>query len=91
MRKQCNHCGESFDTKFTYAKLCYTCWREKEDAPSIIADLRNQVELLRRHLDDSGIPDDMLRILTMLCHPDKHNGSQAANKATLWLLARRGL
>ena len=90
MYKTCTNCGDEFKTKVDYAKLCYECWREKEDAPAIIVDLRNQIDLLRRHLDNAGIPDDILRILTMLCHPDKHDGSKAANKATLWLLERRG-
>lgn len=32
-----------------------------------------------------SIPDDMRRLLRMLCHPDKHGGSEAATKATVWL------
>jgi len=28
---------------------------------------------------------DRLRQLRRLCHPDKHNGSKAANEATAWL------
>jgi len=31
----------------------------------------------------------MLSRLIRLCHPDKHNGSEAANTATQWLLAQR--
>jgi predicted amidophosphoribosyltransferase len=31
-------------------------------------------------------PNDMLRRLILLCHPDKHNGSQASVAATMWLL-----
>lgn len=33
------------------------------------------------------IPPEMLRRLIQLCHPDKHQGSEAANAATRWLLA----
>jgi len=38
----------------------------------------------------SGIlPADMLQRLILLCHPDKHGGSEAATKATVWLLGLR--
>lgn len=36
-----------------------------------------------------GIPPDMLRRLIQLVHPDKHGGSEAATKATQWLLEQR--
>ena len=37
----------------------------------------------------SSIPDDVLSSLIRLAHPDKHNGSPVANKATAWLLEQR--
>ena len=40
------------------------------------------VEKLRRETE-------MLRRLVRLCHPDRHDGSEAANVATAWLLAQR--
>jgi hypothetical protein len=36
-----------------------------------------------------AIPPDMLRRLTMLAHPDRHNSSEASVKATQWLLQQR--
>lgn len=36
-----------------------------------------------------AIPEDMLRILLMLCHPDKNGNTKASTKATQWLLAQR--
>jgi hypothetical protein len=34
------------------------------------------------------LPDpDMLRVLIQLCHPDRHDGSEAAKRATQWLLS----
>lgn len=36
------------------------------------------------------IPPDMIRRLLQLAHPDKHGGSEAATKATQWLLGQRG-
>lgn len=35
------------------------------------------------------IPDDLLRILLMLAHPDRHGNSPASNRATAWLLQQR--
>lgn len=35
------------------------------------------------------IAPDLLKILTLLCHPDKHNNSPAAEKATKYLLKQR--
>lgn len=35
------------------------------------------------------IPEGMLPRLIQLCHPDRHGGSVAANKATVWLLDQR--
>lgn len=35
------------------------------------------------------IEKEMLRRLIQLCHPDKHNGSVAANTATQWLLKQK--
>ena len=36
-----------------------------------------------------AIPADMLKRLTMLCHPDRHGGSEMSNRVTQWLLERR--
>ncbi len=37
-----------------------------------------------------AIPPDMLKRLIHLAHPDKHGGSEAATRATQWLLEQRG-
>ncbi|MGN6701471.1 MAG: hypothetical protein ACTHKB_00730 [Burkholderiaceae bacterium] len=36
-----------------------------------------------------AIPAEMLKRLIMLCHPDKHGGSEMSRKATQWLLEQR--
>lgn len=36
-----------------------------------------------------SIPDDIRRLLRLLCHPDKHGGSPASTKATAWLNGAR--
>lgn len=35
------------------------------------------------------IPPAILRRLLWLCHPDRHGDSEAANRATAWLLSQR--
>jgi hypothetical protein len=35
------------------------------------------------------IPLDILQSMIRLCHPDRHGNSEAANKATAWLLKQR--
>jgi hypothetical protein len=35
------------------------------------------------------IPPDILQSMIRLCHPDRHGNSEAANKATAWLLQQR--
>lgn len=37
----------------------------------------------------SAIPADVLKLLVLLAHPDKHDNSPAATKATAWLLNAR--
>ncbi|CAK0780957.1 conserved hypothetical protein [Gammaproteobacteria bacterium] len=50
-------------------------------------NLHRQVQT-RAH-QSASFPGDMMRRLLQLCHPDKHNGSEAALKATKWLLDQR--
>ena len=37
----------------------------------------------------TAIPPDMLKRLIQLAHPDRHGGSDAAHRATQWLLEQR--
>jgi uncharacterized Zn ribbon protein len=48
--------------------------------------LRREIEIRRSSLN---IPPDMLARLIRLAHPDRHSNSEAANKATTWLLQQR--
>lgn len=67
-----------------------------------ITRLRQEVDTLRTQLlleknrsrpspvsAASGIPEEMLGRLIRLAHPDRHNNSEASNKATAWLLSQR--
>jgi DNA repair exonuclease SbcCD ATPase subunit len=37
----------------------------------------------------SGLTHEIWRRLVQLCHPDRHNGSQASTEATRWLMENR--
>lgn len=61
-------------------------YREIERLRAILAASEQRAQ----NAHPEAIPPDMLRVLLLLAHPDRHNGSQAANKATTWLLQQRG-
>ena len=85
--KPCERCGETFTPKFPTARLCYPCWLEREHAFERVGDLERELERLRTAA--APIPADIARLLVLLCHPDRHGNSAAANKATAWLLEQR--
>lgn len=101
--KQCSHCGDWFAPRFSNAKLCYPCWRKREQALAEYDDLQSELRLLRLENHDlrqqltatvaqpqpEGIPPDLIPKLIRLCHPDRHGGSAIANELTRWLLDQR--
>ncbi len=56
-----------------------------------VSRLRETITALKKTSESQApaIPRDIRRLLIQLCHPDKHQGSQAATKATSWLLEGR--
>ncbi|HRQ59587.1 MAG TPA: hypothetical protein PLN31_19395 [Azoarcus taiwanensis] len=93
------------DPEESWKRLCFSCWkRSKAKRPTTpttdnaLAESRAECARLRLRVmaleldiqrGSEPIPDDMLARLIRLCHPDRHDGSDAANKATAWLLAQR--
>jgi hypothetical protein len=63
--------------------LCVTCYLERNPGK------RRTPEPVPVAPAGAGIEPDMLRCLIQLCHPDKHQGSEAATVATRYLLALR--
>jgi PAS domain-containing protein len=49
----------------------------------------NRMWMLQAHNPASGLSKPDIRLLLQLCHPDKHNGSAASEKATQLLLGLR--
>jgi hypothetical protein len=98
MIKHCESCHRPFEASYRWAKVCKPCFIEQKKAET--EQLRNEavywrdrclrVESQITHLQSPrAIPPDMLRRLLQLCHPDKHSGSEASQRATAWLLDQR--
>lgn len=94
MVRACTACGEQFESKGAWMRLCWRCWRRRED---------NKLEdaaYHRGYLDGlgdggrngragrGGLDDDLVRQLVTLCHPDRHPPErfELANRATATLL-----
>ncbi|SFM47205.1 hypothetical protein SAMN05421880_11768 [Nitrosomonas nitrosa] len=90
-RSACQLCGEDFYPDQTWKTLCIPCYKlskqRQEDVVSELTRLRTENEELRHRI---AIPQDMLKTLILLAHPDRHGNSAASNKATAWLLSQRG-
>jgi hypothetical protein len=78
---ECSKCGKYFTRADDegWKKLCFSCWvaakPEREGKPEAKPET---------------IEPEMLRRLIQLCHPDRHNGSEASLKASQFLLAIKG-
>jgi hypothetical protein len=96
----CHECGSSFWRDSSWKTLCLSCWKASQPATpghrrhtgrlleleKENASLRREIARLRQY---ATLDPDMLSRLVRLCHPDRHGNSEASNKATAWLLARR--
>lgn len=90
----CQLCGVSFYPDKDWKKVCLPCYKKmKQRENSELTRLRQENESLHSQLASAltrvAIPKDIQRLLIQLCHPDKHGGSPASNKATEWLLSQR--
>lgn len=90
---KCVRCG-AWSGNEAWRTLCKSCYilsrrEEEEEVRQQLAYYRAECDRLRRTVPTTGIPQDKLRSLVQLCHPDKHNGSKTANKITAWLLTLR--
>jgi hypothetical protein len=63
--------------------------RELEASLAIEKAYNRMMWTLRTHNRASGLSKQDIRLLLQLCHPDKHNGSAASEKATQLLLGLR--
>lgn len=76
----CPTCGTDYYRDQPWKRVCLDCYLNAKGRTAQI-----------RYLPTTPAPiePDMLRRLIQLCHPDRHQGSQAANTAIRYLLALR--
>lgn len=90
----CQMCGDTFYPDQEWKKICLPCYKISKQRENLeLIHLRQENEFLRSQLASAlpvAIPRDVRRLLIQLCHPDRHENSDASNKATRWLLAQRG-
>lgn len=85
--KACTKCGNEFYADQSWKRICIPCWKESKGINN-----KRPFESPFRYQPPPQQPlidAEMLRRLIFLCHPDKHNNSQAAKLATEWLLKQR--
>ena len=75
----CTECDGYFLRKPTehWKRLCFACWR--------LNKLPQQTQQSTQPFDK-----EMLRRLLQLCHPDRHNNSEASQIATRFLIDLKG-
>ena len=97
MYKTCNHCGTGYKAKYPTSKLCFDCWKKREEAFKKYDGLVAEIALLRYRLETrttetaptgATIPSGMLKRLIGLCHPDRHHDTpreKVATEVSQWL------
>lgn len=90
----CQRCGTSFfrEESEAWKRLCLPCWKKSKQQQTQQEDpfARKPFTGQARPQPTPVIDPEMMRRLLFLCHPDKHNNSEASQKATQWLLKIRG-
>jgi hypothetical protein len=84
-QKICVSCKCRFFADQPWKKICLSCWKISKG----INNRKREPNFAWRPQPPQLIEEAMLKRLIYLCHPDKHNNSQAANLATDWLLKQR--
>ena len=78
----CISCGRTFfrGVQEHWKERCLNCYLKKNGIPP-----KNK----RSQVTRATIPNDMMKRLLQLCHPDKHSNSKLSVETTQWLLERR--
>lgn len=81
----------------TVAKVSATNYRQGMEWRALALEqgveldrIRNELNMSRTaHANREQLPQDLIRSLLVLCHPDKHGGKESAVRATQQLLKLR--
>jgi hypothetical protein len=74
-----------------WRKFCRSCFaaNKREEQQEMEGELTHYKALCARLQQERTIPDDKLKRLIQLCHPDKHGNSKVSTEVTQWLLDLR--
>lgn len=90
---ECETCGNAFLSKGDWHTQCFHCfldtpkgqaWKARKDHEAKGGSAYHEYREV-----STGLSKEMLKKLIMLCHPDKHNGSELATAMTQELLRMR--
>lgn len=96
--RTCPECGTTFEAKGSWQRLCWDCWRQRENGKLEQAGYRRGYRDGWREGLDAGrqmgpsqqprLDGELLRALVALCHPDRHPPErfELANRTTATLL-----
>ena len=93
MSRRCATCATALPAETpgwaTRCRPCFAAGKRAELDALFNENASLRAENARLRVAAGQIEPTMFRRLVQLCHPDRHGGSQAANDATIWLLAQR--
>ena len=82
----CQECENQFFADEDWKTICKTCyWKKKRREEG----KTNWTASTPKSAAADMFPDGMINSMIRLCHPDKHENSQASNDVTKWLLSKR--
>ena len=81
--KSCVSCHKIFQINFgeEWKTYCLPCYLKNKQQPKHKPVYANPFSM--------DVPDEMLKRLIILCHPDKHSNSELSNNVTAWLLGQK--
>lgn len=83
---KCPECEGNYYRDQPWKAVCLECYLERKGTTRKAAPPRPEQPI---EPQAPAIPQDMLRRLIQLAHPDRHGNSEAANIATRYLLELR--
>jgi hypothetical protein len=101
--KSCISCGAPFHFSAgeEWKTYCISCYKQKKrnerqphDASKPKWTEREKIVYVDRvvykdRIVNESIPQELLKKMIRLCHPDKHGNSQSSNEITAWLLDKK--
>lgn len=86
---ECIDCGRYFEARAAWQVRCYRCYilykRKRDEARE--ATIPQEIHHIIPDPDGAWFREHLKKLI-MLCHPDKHGGSEESHVVTTYLVAR---